>query len=95
MEAILQETQAIPREAGTVVSHLQTLVKDLHKTTLSLPPGCYRLQKGMEKPLPTETQLPERADDNRKTSALLRRQAVIPDEEQCNGCKTSIFSKGT
>lgn len=92
MEAILQETQAIPREAGIVVSHLQTLVKDLHKTGLSLPLGRSRLQKGMEKPLPTETRLPERADDKRKTSTRLRRRA---DEEQSNGCKTSIFSKGT
>lgn len=95
MEAILQGTQTISREAGTVVSHLQTLVKDLHKTSLPLPPGHYRLQKGTEKPLRTETWLPERADDKRKTSALLWRQAVIPDEEQHNGCKTSNFSNGT
>lgn len=51
MEVILQETQALPREAGTV-SHLQTLVKDLHKNSLSLPLGCYRLQEGIEKPHP-------------------------------------------
>lgn len=52
MEAILQETQAIPREARNVVTQLQMLVKDLHKTSPSLPPGCYQLQKSEEKPLP-------------------------------------------
>jgi len=64
MEAILQETSH--SQGGTGVSHLQTLVKDLHKTSLPLPLGCYRLQKGREKPLPTETRLLQRADDKRK-----------------------------
>lgn len=95
MEAILRDAQAFPREAGTVVSHLPTLAKDLQKTSLPLPPGRYRLQNGMEKPLPKETRLPERADNKRKTRALLGTQAVIPDEEWCNGCKTPAFSKGT
>lgn len=37
MEGTLQETGTVPREAGTVVSHLQTGVKDLQKTSLPLP----------------------------------------------------------
>lgn len=85
----------MPSEAGSAVSHLQTLVKDLDRPSLPLPSGHCRIQKGLEKPLPTETWLPQRAGDQRKTSALLRRQAVIPEEYQCNGCKTSIFSSGT
>lgn len=52
MEAILQETQATPREAGNVATQLQRLVKDPHKTSQPLPPGCYQLQKGEEKPVP-------------------------------------------
>lgn len=39
MEAIFQETPAIPREAGTMVLHLQTLGRDLHNTSLPLPLG--------------------------------------------------------
>lgn len=52
-------------------------------------PGRYREAS------PIEPQLPEKADDKPKTSAPLRRQAFIPDEEQRNSSKTSIFRKGT
>lgn len=58
MEGTLHETGTVPREAGTVVSHLQTGVKDLQKTSLPLPldvTGSRKVWRSLNNRLPYKT----------------------------------------